>query len=111
MAMCHTARHKAAREDAMTTLLYTHEACLEHDPGSHHPESPDRLRAVLAGLSRPDFTRVKRREPPRADLDEVARVHPRPFIKAVLPAVPPPDPPPPDPAPAPPPRSAWAGRR
>ncbi|HEX9490400.1 MAG TPA: histone deacetylase family protein [Stellaceae bacterium] len=72
----------------MTTLLYTHEACLEHDPGSHHPESPDRLRAVLAGLSRPDFTRVKRREAPRADLDEVARVHPRPFIEAVLAAVP-----------------------
>ena len=67
----------------MTTFLYTHEACLEHDPGSHHPESPDRLRAVLAGLSRPDFARVKRREAPRADLDEVARVHPRPFIEAV----------------------------
>ena len=72
----------------MTTLLYTHEACLEHDPGSHHPESPDRLRAVLAGLSRPDFTRVKRREAPLADLDEVARVHPRPFIEAVLASVP-----------------------
>src|SRR6266851_1912479 len=88
MAMCHTARHTPAREDAMTTLLYTHEACLEHDPGSHHPESPDRLRAVLAGLSRPDFTRVKRREAPRADLDDVARVHPRHFIEAVLAAVP-----------------------
>src|SRR6266852_5109860 len=87
MAMCHTARHTPAREDAMTTLLYTHEACLEHDPGSHHPESPDRLRAVLAGLSRPDFTRVKRREAPRADLDDVARVHPRHFIEAVVAAL------------------------
>ncbi|HWG79863.1 MAG TPA: histone deacetylase family protein, partial [Stellaceae bacterium] len=72
----------------MTTLLYTHDACLEHDPGSHHPESPDRLRAVLAGLSRPDFTRLKRREAPLADIDEVARVHPRPFIEAVLASVP-----------------------
>src|SRR5205814_220452 len=27
----------------MTTLLYTHPGCLEHDPGRHHPESPARL--------------------------------------------------------------------
>ncbi len=32
----------------MTTLIYSHQACLEHDPGSYHPESPDRLRAVGA---------------------------------------------------------------
>src|SRR5712692_5451432 len=31
----------------MTTLLYTHPACLEHDPGRHHPESAARLRAVV----------------------------------------------------------------
>jgi acetoin utilization deacetylase AcuC-like enzyme len=72
----------------MTTLLYTHEACLEHDPGSYHPESPERLRAVLAGLDRPEFAELERREAPRAALDEVARVHPRDFIAAVLAAVP-----------------------
>ncbi len=72
----------------MTTLIYTHPACLEHDPGSYHPESPARLRAVLDGLSAPDFARAARREAPRADLDEIARVHPRPFIEAVLAAVP-----------------------
>lgn len=31
-------------------LILTHDACLEHDPGPMHPESPDRLRAVLAGV-------------------------------------------------------------
>ena len=31
----------------MTVLLLTHRACLHHDPGPHHPECPDRLRAVL----------------------------------------------------------------
>jgi acetoin utilization deacetylase AcuC-like enzyme len=72
----------------MTTLLYTHEACLEHDPGSYHPESPDRLRAVLAGLGREEFAGLERREAPRAELDEVARVHPRAFIEEVLAAVP-----------------------
>jgi acetoin utilization deacetylase AcuC-like enzyme len=72
----------------MTTLLYTHDACLKHDPGSYHPESPARLRSVLAGLSQPEFAELKRREAPRAALDEVARCHPRPFIEAVLAAVP-----------------------
>jgi acetoin utilization deacetylase AcuC-like enzyme len=72
----------------MTTLLYTHHACLEHDPGSYHPESPERLRAVLAGLDQQEFSALERREAPRAELDEVARVHPRAFIEAVLAAVP-----------------------
>src|SRR5690348_4989553 len=72
----------------MTTRLYTHEACLEHDPGSHHPECPDRLRAVLAALAGSEFARVTRREAPLADIDEVARVHPRAFIEAVLASVP-----------------------
>ncbi len=72
----------------MTTLIYTHEACLEHDPGDYHPESPARLHAVLAGLGQHEFARLGRREAPRAALDEVARVHPRPFIEAVLAAVP-----------------------
>jgi acetoin utilization deacetylase AcuC-like enzyme len=72
----------------MTTLVYTHDACLEHDPGSYHPESPDRLRVVLERLSRPEFAALKRREAPLADIDEVARIHPRPFIEAVLASVP-----------------------
>jgi acetoin utilization deacetylase AcuC-like enzyme len=72
----------------MTTLIYTHEACLDHDPGRNHPESPARLRAVMDGLSRPEFAVLKRREAPRAEFDEVARCHPRPFIEAVLAAVP-----------------------
>jgi acetoin utilization deacetylase AcuC-like enzyme len=72
----------------MTTLIYTHQACLEHDPGSYHPESPARLRAVLAALDGAHFAGAKRREAPRAELDEVARVHPRAFIEAVLAAVP-----------------------
>ena len=36
----------------MTTLLFTHSACLEHSAGPFHPESPDRLRAVLDALER-----------------------------------------------------------
>ena len=48
----------------MTTLLYSHPTCLEHDPGRHHPESPARLRAVLAALDGPEFARLERREAP-----------------------------------------------
>jgi anaerobic selenocysteine-containing dehydrogenase len=57
----------------MTTLLYTHQACLDHDPGRYHPESPDRLRAVLEALDAPEFARLDRREAPEASLDDIAK--------------------------------------
>jgi acetoin utilization deacetylase AcuC-like enzyme len=72
----------------MTTLLYTHPACLDHDPGRYHPESPDRLRAVLEALDAPEFARLDRREAPEAALDDIARVHPRGFVEQMLAAVP-----------------------
>jgi acetoin utilization deacetylase AcuC-like enzyme len=72
----------------MTTLLYTHPACLEHDPGEYHPESPSRLRAVLEALDAPEFARLDRREAPEATLDDIARVHPRRFVERLLAAVP-----------------------
>jgi acetoin utilization deacetylase AcuC-like enzyme len=72
----------------MTTLLYTHPDCLAHDPGEHHPESPDRLRAVLAALAAEEFAGLERREAPRAALDAVALVHDRGYVDALLDAVP-----------------------
>ncbi len=72
----------------MTTLLYTHPACLEHDPGQYHPEAPARLRAVLSALDGPDFARLERREAPEAALDDIARAHPRAFVERLLAAVP-----------------------
>lgn len=72
----------------MTTLLYTHEACLNHDPGRHHPESPERLRAILAALATREFATLERREAPRARLEDIARVHPRAFVERLLALVP-----------------------
>ena len=72
----------------MTTLLYTHPACLDHDPGRHHPESPARLRAVLAALDDPEFARLERREAPEAARDDLLRVHPRRHVEGILGAVP-----------------------
>ena len=72
----------------MTTLLFTHEACLAHDPGPHHPESPARLAAVLAALAEPPFAAVARREAPLATPAQIALVHPGDFAERLLAAVP-----------------------
>src|SRR5215470_1146748 len=73
---------------AMTTCLFTHPACLEHDPGRHHPESPARLRAVLAALDDPEFAGLKRREAPEADREDLLRVHSPRHVESILGAVP-----------------------
>ena len=72
----------------MTTLLYTHPSCLEHDPGQYHPETPARLKAVLEALSTPEFAALQRREAPSAALADLTRVHPPGFIERLLAAVP-----------------------
>src|SRR5215831_9323145 len=72
----------------MTTLLFTHPACLDHDPGRHRPESPARLRAVLDALADPEFARIDRREAPEAALEDLLRVHSRPHVERLLHAVP-----------------------
>jgi acetoin utilization deacetylase AcuC-like enzyme len=72
----------------MTTFLYTHPACLDHDPGRHHPEGPARLRAVFDALADPEFARLERREAPEASMEDLLRVHPRPHVERLLRAVP-----------------------
>ena len=72
----------------MTTFLYTHPACLDHDPGRHHPESAARLRAVLDALADPEFDRLDRREAPEATLKDLLRVHPRSHVERLMHAVP-----------------------
>ena len=72
----------------MTTVLFTHDACIAHDPGPGHPESPDRLRAVRARLGQPDFAALAVRIAPQATVDQLARVHPREHVEALLEAMP-----------------------
>ncbi len=72
----------------MTTLLFTHPACLDHEPGQYHPESPERLHAVLDALAAPEFAGLDRREAPRAALADLVRVHPRAQVERILGAVP-----------------------
>src|SRR5215470_12666996 len=72
----------------MTTLLVTHEACFGHDPGRGHPESPARLKAVLSALEAPAFAGLERRIAPLAEIEQIARVHARPYVDRVLQAIP-----------------------
>jgi acetoin utilization deacetylase AcuC-like enzyme len=68
----------------MSTVLITHPACLKHEPGEQHPESPHRLRAVLAALDAPEFADLKRQEAPLATTEQLMRVHPAGYVEAIL---------------------------
>jgi acetoin utilization deacetylase AcuC-like enzyme len=59
----------------MTTLIYSHDACLRHQPGAHHPESPERLLAVQQALKAPDFSDLVWREAPLGSVEQVKLVH------------------------------------
>ncbi len=59
----------------MTTLLLTHNACLDHLTPPGHPERPDRLRAVHQVLGEDRFSKLVRGEAPEGDLDLVALCH------------------------------------
>jgi acetoin utilization deacetylase AcuC-like enzyme len=75
----------------MSTVLITHPACLNHEPGEHHPESPQRLRAVLAALESEEFAGLARQEAPVASAEELTRVHPANYVEAILNIRPPAD--------------------
>ena len=69
-------------------MIYTHPACLAHDPGPGHPESADRLAAVLEALAAPEFDAIPRAEAPRVSRAQVARVHDAGLYDALERAVP-----------------------
>ena len=72
----------------MTTYLFTHESCIGHDPGPMHPESPARLEAATKALRTPEFDRLVRKDAPKANVDQIARIHPRDLVEQILDAVP-----------------------
>ncbi len=56
--------------------------------GEGHPERPDRLRAVERALENEAFQMLVRDSAPRADIETIARVHPREYIEALRAATP-----------------------
>ena len=60
----------------MPVLFLTHERYLDHDLGRGHPERPDRLRAVVAGVEEAGLGEALQRAVPRAaTVAELERVH------------------------------------
>ncbi|MEM7651837.1 MAG: histone deacetylase family protein, partial [Pseudomonadota bacterium] len=72
----------------MTTLLFTHSACFDHDPGRMHPECPARLKSVLNALEAEEFAALDRREAPRASDEQIRAVHPQSHLDSVAAAIP-----------------------
>ena len=65
----------------MTTSIYSHPSCMEHDPGAGHPENPGRLENVLASLKQLDGLQWLQAE--QATDDQIDRVHAPGFLKAI----------------------------
>ncbi len=59
----------------MTTLLLSHQACLDHETPPGHPERADRLRVVNQVLAEPRFDRLVRGQAPEGTLDLVTLCH------------------------------------
>src|SRR3546814_3318482 len=72
------------KSSSMTTLLFSHPACEDHIPDLGHPENPGRLRAIAQALADGEFGALLRREAPRAEEEQIARVHPGSFVPELL---------------------------
>ncbi len=71
----------------MSLALFTHPDMLDHRPGPSHPESPERLQAVLDALGDADLP-LEAHEARQAAPEELARVHPQAYIDTVFAAAP-----------------------
>ena len=67
----------------MWTGLVTHPACLGHTPPLGHPESADRLRAVLRGLEIGAYQDLVRLEAPAASRADLLRAHSAHHVEAI----------------------------
>ena len=71
------------------TALITHPACLQHEMGSHHPESPQRLYAVLNALENAGLAKAMERvEAPAAVIDQLAAAHDRRYVQSIFESAP-----------------------
>ena len=74
--------------EAMSTLLISHPACLEHQTPAGHPERPDRLRAITRALEDERFQILQRTAAPMAELETLALCHPMSYVTAIRDASP-----------------------
>ena len=73
----------------MPAAFITHSDCLKHDMGAHHPECPARLSAIEDQLIASGIEpHLKRYEAPLATDEQLARVHPADYVRAIRDAAP-----------------------
>jgi acetoin utilization deacetylase AcuC-like enzyme len=57
------------------TVLFHHPACLAHETGLDHPESPDRLKSILRALTADEFKSLRREMAPLALEEDLLLAH------------------------------------
>jgi acetoin utilization deacetylase AcuC-like enzyme len=68
----------------VTTAFVTHSDCLRHEMGAHHPERPERLGAIEDQLIASGLAQhLERHDAPLASDEELARVHPIEYVRAI----------------------------
>ncbi len=67
----------------MRLLHITHEVFELHSNGTQHPERPERLRAVVAGVQAASGIDVVEGIPPPADMGALSRVHSPSYVSAI----------------------------
>jgi acetoin utilization deacetylase AcuC-like enzyme len=73
----------------MPTAFITHPDCLKHDMGRGHPERPERLGAIEDQLIASGLGQyLERFEAPLATDEQLARVHPLQYVRAIREAAP-----------------------
>jgi len=73
----------------MSAAFITHPDCLKHDMGAHHPERPARLTAIEDQLIASGVgPHLERHDAPLASDEQLARVHPVEYVRAIRDAAP-----------------------
>ncbi|MGB0748198.1 MAG: histone deacetylase family protein [Magnetospiraceae bacterium] len=72
----------------MSTILFSHPVCTEHEDMPGHPEQPARMDVVHRALEDEQFMFLDRREAPEADAEIIAGVHDPRYVADLLSAVP-----------------------
>jgi acetoin utilization deacetylase AcuC-like enzyme len=73
----------------MTAAFITHHECLKHEMGAYHPERPARLTAIEDQLIASGIgMHLARHDAPLATDEQLARVHPTDYVRAIRDAAP-----------------------
>ena len=72
----------------MSTLLYHHPVCFDHNNGPYHPERPERLTALMEILKAPIFAALKHVEAPQASWSMLCRVHAKEHVRSLFDQIP-----------------------